>query len=112
VAEWLPAHQVSGSAHSPSEMSGNAIKIINYFVYYVYIIKNKDNGRLYIGSTTDLQRRLAEHNRGKTKSTRFSSRWELVYYEAHRSKSLMRKAEIFYKTGQGRRQIKKKLGLE
>ncbi|MDE2346141.1 MAG: GIY-YIG nuclease family protein [Gammaproteobacteria bacterium] len=38
--------------------------------YYVYILECRD-GRLYTGITTDLQRRLSEHNTGK-KAARFT----------------------------------------
>ena len=33
-------------------------------MFYVYIIKSTKNGQLYLGSTGDLRRRLAEHNSG------------------------------------------------
>jgi len=80
-------------------------------MYYVYILKGLLNGKLYIGSTDNLKRRVIEHNRGKVASTKSALPWRLIYYEAHLNKTLARKAEIFYKTGQGRRQIKKKLGI-
>ncbi len=35
---------------------------------YVYFLKGS-NGRHYLGSTTDLERRLEEHRRGKTHTT-------------------------------------------
>jgi len=35
---------------------------------YLYILKNNKNERYYIGSTNNLDRRLTEHNGGKTKS--------------------------------------------
>ena len=36
---------------------------------WVYILRS-DSGRHYIGSTTDLERRLAEHRRGHTHTTK------------------------------------------
>ena len=36
---------------------------------WVYILRG-DSGRHYIGSTTDLERRLTEHRRGQTHTTR------------------------------------------
>ncbi|HKZ50160.1 MAG TPA: GIY-YIG nuclease family protein, partial [Dehalococcoidia bacterium] len=39
--------------------------------------------RLYTGSTNDLQRRLAEHQRGKNRYTRYAGPFELVYSETH-----------------------------
>lgn len=81
-------------------------------MFCTYILKSKEFNRIYIGSTTGLIERLAEHNRGGVESTKPYKPWQLIYYEAHLTKTLARKAELFYKTGQGRRQIKKKLGIE
>ena len=45
---------------------------------WVYILRGK-SGRYYIGSTDDLQRRLAEHQRGSNHTTqRFGGQIELV----------------------------------
>ena len=50
--------------------------------YYVYILASKQNGTLYIGVTSDLERRIYEHKndlvRGFTKKYKIHS---LVYYE-------------------------------
>ena len=79
---------------------------------YVYFLKSRATLKVYVGSTDDLKRRLAEHNRAKVTSTKAFVPWDLIYYEAHLSKTLAKRAEIFYKSSQGRRQVKKKLGLE
>ena len=45
---------------------------------WVYILRGS-NGRHYIGSTTDLERRLSEHRRGHTHTTkRFGDSIELL----------------------------------
>lgn len=80
-------------------------------MFYVYILQSRINHKLYKGSTEDLRKRLKEHNAGKSKSTKSGKPWQLIYYEAYLDKTLARKTEIFYKTGQGRRQLKKKLDL-
>ncbi len=77
---------------------------------YVYILQN-EKGKKYVGSTSNLRRRLKRHNEGAVKSTKKGWPWKVVYYKAHRSKTLALKTEIFYKTSQGRRQLKKKLDL-
>lgn len=81
-------------------------------MFYVYILLSKITSKLYIGSTEDLRQRVKDHNRGQVTSTKSSIPWTLIYYEVHRNKTLARKSELFYKTGQGRRQIKKKLGFD
>lgn len=81
-------------------------------MYYFYILQSQTDNRLYKGITEDLRKRVKDHNSGRVKSTKLYRPWKLIYYEAHRNKTLARKAELFYKTKQGRRQLKKKLGLE
>ena len=44
-------------------------------MYYVYLLVNKNNNRKYIGYTSDLKRRLKEHQR--------NGAWVLIYYEAY-----------------------------
>ncbi|MBI4262131.1 GIY-YIG nuclease family protein [Candidatus Uhrbacteria bacterium] len=81
-------------------------------MYYVYILQSTVNKELYVGSTEDLRTRVGDHNGGRVQSTKPYRPWDLIYYEAHRTKILARRAELFYKSGQGRRHLKKKLGLE
>ncbi len=38
---------------------------------FVYILQSKETRRYYIGSTNNLERRLQEHNFGKTKSLKY-----------------------------------------
>lgn len=51
----------------------------------VYLIKHSVTNDLYIGQTSNMKRRLAEHNSGKTFSTRTKENgfWLLVYAEAY-----------------------------
>jgi putative endonuclease len=39
-------------------------------VSYLYILFSEKLNKYYVGSTTDLERRLVEHNRGKEKFTK------------------------------------------
>lgn len=52
-------------------------------MFYVYVLKSLKDGKLYIGSTSDLRRRLSEHNNGKVPSTKNRAPFELRYYEAY-----------------------------
>ena len=71
--------------------------------FYVYILQSQTSGRYYCGQTSDLKRRLCQHNDPNYKLTkttkRFSGPWELVWYEEHKSRSSAMKRE---------RQIKKR----
>jgi len=55
-------------------------------MFYVYILKSKKDKRLYIGYTADLRKRLVDHNKGKTKSTKHRRPLKLIYYEAYKNK--------------------------
>ncbi|PKQ64539.1 endonuclease [Labilibaculum filiforme] len=49
---------------------------------YIYILSNKNRTTLYIGVTSDLDRRIAEHVEGE--GSKFSSKYnltDLVYFE-------------------------------
>jgi len=81
-------------------------------MYYLYILQSKIDNRLYKGITENLRKRFKDHNSGKVKSTKPYRPWILIYYEAHRNKIWAEKSKLFYKTNQGRRQLKKKLGFE
>jgi putative endonuclease len=55
---------------------------------YVYVLSAESERvfRTYVGWTTDLERRLEQHNAGRgAKSTR-GRRWLLVYAEQHRTR--------------------------
>ncbi len=54
-------------------------------MYYVYLLKDPNSKWIYIGSTSNLERRLKQHAKGNTQTTRKFSAIELVYYEAYRS---------------------------
>ncbi len=51
---------------------------------YVYLLRSTKTGRLYLGWTTDLRRRLCEHNDGMSRATRGRGPYEVVYIEAYR----------------------------
>lgn len=49
----------------------------------IYILANRRNGFLYIGVTSDIRRRLAEHQQGLSRHTRKYRIKRLVYLEPH-----------------------------
>jgi len=80
-------------------------------MYYVYILKSKEDDKLYIGSTSNLSKRLKEHNEGKVKSTSYRRPLELIYYEAYREEKIARKREKILKSGKAHMELKKRLKL-
>ena len=74
--------------------------------YYVYLLLSIKDKRTYLGSTTDLNRRLSEHNRGKNISTRHRMPLKLIYHEEFDTLIQARRREKFLKTRSGRRELK------
>jgi len=80
---------------------------MNYF--YVYVLRSIEFERNYVGFTTNVDRRLKDHNSGRTKSTRPYKPWKVILFERFSSKMEALSREKFLKTGQGRDYIKKLL---
>lgn len=78
---------------------------------YTYVLKCSDSG-WYIGSTSDLHRRMSQHKAGESENTRKRLPVELVYFEACRSLEAARIREKQLKTGFGRGYLNKRLAFE
>jgi len=76
-------------------------------MFYVYLLQDTE-GDLYTGYTSDLRKRLKEHNQGKTISTK-NRRWSVIYYEACMQEGDARRREKYLKTTHGKRMIKLRL---
>ncbi|MFH1370764.1 MAG: GIY-YIG nuclease family protein [Planctomycetota bacterium] len=58
--------------------------------------------KFYIGFTSDLKRRIKEHNAGKNISTKSRRSLKPIYYEAHLSKTDAERREGYFKTTKGK----------
>ncbi|GIV36728.1 MAG: hypothetical protein KatS3mg032_1107 [Cyclobacteriaceae bacterium] len=79
------------------------------YMYFVYVIRSRIDGRLYKGMTHDIALRMRAHNSGKVRSTRAYRPWELVYQECFSTMQGARDRELFFKSGQGREYLKAKI---
>jgi putative endonuclease len=79
-------------------------------MYFVYSIQSENNpDKYYVGLTSDVERRLEEHNTGKSIHTNKFRPWKLVTYTAFVDKYRAEKFEIYLKTSSGRAFAKKRL---
>ena len=78
-------------------------------MYYFYILQSLKNKKLYIGQTSDLKRRLIEHNSGKNFSTKPNIPYELIFYSGFKNKEDVANCEQYFKTTAGWKRIKKML---
>ncbi len=73
-----------------------------FTMYWVYILKNKNNGKLYYGYTNNLKRRLKQHS--------VSKKWKCIGCEGYASEQDAREREQKLKHyGQARTYLKKRL---
>lgn len=65
-------------------------------MYWTYVLRSLHNGRYYVGSTDDKDKRLERHNNGYVKSTKPYRPWEIAYSEPYdsRAKAFLREKEI------------------
>ena len=75
--------------------------------YFVYILKSLNFEKAYVGMTNDLERRLSEHNSGKSIYTNKFKPWKIIYTEEYGTIEEARDKEKYYKTSAGRIQLKK-----
>jgi len=75
-------------------------------MYYVYVLQSLKDKNLYIGFTSDLRRRLAQHKFGGTISTKKRLPLRCIFYEAFISKEDAKRREEYFKTNKGKKAIK------
>ena len=72
-------------------------------MYFVYIIRSINNPeQIYIGKTTNLKKRLSDHNCGTTSHTAKYMPWELVVYICFINELKAIAFENYLKSGSGR----------
>lgn len=74
--------------------------------YYVYLLESLKSENFYVGYTVDLKKRLEEHNRGLTPSTKVRRPWRFIHFEAYRNVKDAARREKYLKTSQGSRTLK------
>lgn len=80
--------------------------------HYVYLLKSLEFDEYYVGSTNDLKRRILEHNKGDSPSTKRYAPWVLEYYEAYKTEELAREREkTLKKHGNAIRGLKIRAGV-
>ena len=80
-------------------------------MYKVYVLRSEVDGRYYVRMTENMERRLEEHNSGKTKSTKGYRPWNLIDFESFDTRQEARNREKYLKSGIGKENIKSKWNL-
>ncbi len=74
--------------------------------FFVYAMVSQVDGRIYVGMSQVVDRRLGEHNAGKVKSTKGFVPWLLFFKELVGSAEQARFREKYYKTASGKKKLK------
>lgn len=83
--------------------SNDGTKCKNMFYIYILLLSNK---HLYTGYTSDLKRRIKQHQNGDVKSTKYKRPLRLIHYESYIKKSDAKRRERFLKTTEGKHLLK------
>lgn len=79
-------------------------------MYYVYLLQCSKDKSWYIGYTSDLRKRITEHQGGYgCRTTSMKKDWMLIYYETYLNKMDALGREKYLKSGSGRVYLKKQL---
>ena len=79
-------------------------------MFYVYLLECQQDKSWYIGYTSDLRRRINDHQNGcGCRTTSIKNNWKLIYYEAYIEKQDAIGREKFLKSGLGRKYLNKQL---
>lgn len=76
---------------------------ISRVFFYVYVLESLKDGKRYIGYTSNLKRRIEEHEKGLTGSTKFRRPFKLIYFEGCLLEEDAKRREGYLKTSAGRK---------
>jgi putative endonuclease len=74
-------------------------------MHYVYVLQSLRDYRTYVGSTNDIERRLAEHNAGQAKATKNRRPFRILFTESFETSQAAKRREQWWKSGSGRRKL-------
>lgn len=72
-------------------------------LFCIYVLESDKNKERYIGYTSNLKRRLEEHKRGKSFTTKFMLPYTLIYLEGCTHSEDAKRREKYLKSTQGRK---------
>ncbi|MFH0712899.1 MAG: GIY-YIG nuclease family protein [Candidatus Jorgensenbacteria bacterium] len=79
-------------------------------MFYVYMLQSMENKTLYVGCTSNLEKRVKEHNQEKSYHTKKYLPWKLIYFEGYTSKQdAFRREHQLKLHKQGLRRLKERL---
>ncbi|MCX5701612.1 MAG: GIY-YIG nuclease family protein [Candidatus Omnitrophica bacterium] len=78
-------------------------------MHYVYVLQSLKDGEFYTGFTSNLERRIKEHNDKNQFSTQNRGPLKLIYYEGCLEKEDAIVRERYLKSGMGKKYLRYRL---
>ena len=78
--------------------------------YFVYILESESTGKWYYGSTSDVCKRVSDHNKNRSTYAKNKGPWTLIFVRKFDSKSDALKFELYLKKTRNKSFIKKEFG--
>jgi len=83
--------------------------MLEWLMYYTYVLLSMKDMKFYTGYTKDLKLRFEQHQKGIVASTKDRRPLKLIYYEACVDQQDATKREKYLKTFNGRRFLQNRL---
>lgn len=75
-------------------------------MYYTYILLSLKDKKTYVGYSSNLTKRLKNHNLGQVIATKHRIPLKLLFFEEFTTVKEAKKRELYWKSGAGRRRLK------
>lgn len=75
-------------------------------MFYVYALSSINRKYIYVGLTDNLERRILQHNSGRSKTTRAYAPFKVIHEEAFGTRAEARNREKYLKSGVGKEYLK------
>lgn len=105
VAQFGTAPAIASHEACSGVAGGEQEDVTLTHMFYTYVLKSNKDGKLYVGYSDNLKKRIAEHYEGRVDATKHRRPLQLVYYEACLSKIQALKREKYFKSGFGRKYL-------
>jgi putative endonuclease len=79
-------------------------------MYFVYALNSQNRNYIYVGLTSDVDRRIAQHNNGFERTTKPYLPFKLILVESFETRPEARIREIYLKSTSGKRFLRGLIG--
>ena len=73
---------------------------------WIYALSSTERNYIYVGMTSNLKRRVSQHNAGKERTTRVYAPFQLIYVERCGDRVKCRAREKYWKSGVGKEKLR------